>query len=98
MLHYNVYTVTSNHKMCSDFIVKATLFKKMKRNHNKSNWIYEIIIIFQESQFFSLNTTKQRQNCRNKQEATHTHKHTQIHTYKHTLPLRETQIVSESHM
>ena len=80
--------------MHSDFIAKATTFKERKTEREKSqqsNWINEIIIIFQEfqsSQSRIPNTEKSRtKQNRNKQYRTephirtYTHTHTQTHTH-----------------
>ena len=52
-MHYYVYIIPSSHKIHSDFIAKANVFKERKeeRNYNKCNCINEIITILQEFQF-----------------------------------------------
>ena len=70
--------------MHSDFIAKATTFKERKTERGKSqqsNWINEIIIIFQEfqsSQSRVPNTEKSSYLC-TIQPHTHTHTHTHTH-------------------
>ena len=63
----------------------------MKKNHNKSNWIYEIYPYHNIPRIsvFPLNTTKQRQNCRNKQERQHTQTHTDTHIQTHITTERD---------
>ena len=76
--------------MHSDFIAKATTFKERKTERGKSqqsNWINEIIIIFQEFQ----SSQSRIPNTEKKQNQTKV-----CNTY--TLTLREAHIFSKSHI
>ena len=69
--------------MHSDFIAKATTFKERKTERGKSqqsNWINEIIIIFQEFQSSQSRIPNTEKSRTKHSYATHTYTHTDTHT------------------
>ena len=86
-MHYNVCIIPSSHKIHSDYIAKANVFKERKeeRNYNKCNCINEIIRILQEFQFSQRRIPNTEKNADPNTGMQHTHTHThQTHAHKHT--------------
>ena len=106
-MHQNVYIIPSSHKIHSDFITKANIFKERKKEREREEsqqmqlhkWNYHNIT---RISVFSVKNTKHKQRKMQNQTQvcnSHTHKHTHTkHTNIYTYTERGSHLFQVTHI